>query len=212
MGGEKNWTRARLLDDVAALTAFLRERLPTLTPTPLSLGSALPREAGVLAPLFALGGRPHLLFTVRSQNLTQHSGEISFPGGARDPDDTSTEHTALRETEEELGLARSSVEVLGALPPVFAGVSNFVITPYVGWLGEGRPQLTPNPREVAVVFDAPLAALADPAIYHSEVWRRFGQAHTIHFYDFGAYRIWGATGRMLRSLLELLDLLTEEER
>jgi 8-oxo-dGTP pyrophosphatase MutT (NUDIX family) len=193
-----------LLDDAAALMAFLRERLPTLVPAPLSIGNAVPREAAVLAPFFALGGQPHLLFTVRSQNLTKHRGEISFPGGARDPDDISTEHTALREAEEELGLSRSGVEVLGALPPVFAGVSNFVITPYVGWLGEGRPQLTPNPREVAEVFDAPLSALAEPAIYHSEVWRRFGQAHTIHFYDFGAYRIWGATGRMLRSLLELL--------
>src|SRR5215831_1000836 len=105
MGVDKEWTRARLLDDVAALITFLRERLPTLMPTPLLLGSARPREAGVLAPLFALGGRPHLLFTVRSQQLTKHRGEISFPGGARDPDDTSTEHTALREAEEELGLA-----------------------------------------------------------------------------------------------------------
>src|SRR5262245_35766604 len=140
MGGDKDWTRAHLLDDVTALTGFLRERLSMLSSTALSSfagGGALPREAGVLAPLFALGGRPHLLFTVRSLHLTKHRGEIAFPGGARDPDDTSTEHTALREAEEELGLARSGVEVLGALPPVFAGVSNYVIAPYVGWLGEG---------------------------------------------------------------------------
>src|SRR5258707_700070 len=83
---------------------------------------------------------------------------------------------------------RSGVTVQGALPAVFAGGSNFLILPYVGWLGEGRPQLTPNLHEVAEVFDAPLAALADPAIYHSELWHHGGEVHTVHFFDFGAYR------------------------
>ena len=94
--------------------------------------------------------------------------------------------------------------MVGPLPPVFAAVSNFVITPFIGWLGEGVPTLTPNPAEVAEVIYAPLAALAEPDIYHSELWQRFGTAHLVHFYDFGAYRIWGATARMLHSLIELL--------
>jgi 8-oxo-dGTP pyrophosphatase MutT (NUDIX family) len=204
MSAARGRRRGDLLEDAGELVAFLRARLAEIETAAPSLAGAQPREAGVLAPLFALGGRPHLLFTVRAADLRRHRGEISFPGGSRDPDDLSTEQTALREAEEELGLSRSGVTMLGALPAVFAGVSNFLILPYVGWLGEGRPQLTPNPREVAEVFDAPLATLADPAIYHSELWHRGNEAHTIHFFDFGAYRIWGATGRILQSLLDLL--------
>jgi 8-oxo-dGTP pyrophosphatase MutT (NUDIX family) len=207
-GGRMSAARGRrrddLLGDAGELVAFLRVRLAELEMAEPSPADAHLREAGVLAPLFALGGRPHLLFTVRAADLRRHRGEISFPGGSRDPDDLSTEQTALREAEEELGLSRSGVTLLGALPAVFAGGSNFLILPYVGWLGEGRPQLTPNPQEVAEVFDAPLAALADPAIYHSELWCHGGEAHTVHFYDFGAYRIWGATGHILRTLLDLL--------
>jgi 8-oxo-dGTP pyrophosphatase MutT (NUDIX family) len=204
MAGSARWSRNALVRDADTLVAYLRETLPALEHPPLDLGAVQPREAAVLAPIFGHGGAPHLIFTVRSPDLSSHRGEISFPGGSRDPDDRSLEHTALRETEEELGLAREGVEILGPLPHVTAGGSGFLITPFVGWLGEGRPQLTPNPSEVAVVFDAPLAALDDPAIHHTELWQRLGQAHTIHFYDFGPYRIWGATGRMLFSLLELL--------
>jgi 8-oxo-dGTP pyrophosphatase MutT (NUDIX family) len=158
----------------------------------------------VLAPLYVRDGVPCLLFTLRSLDLPKHRGEISFPGGSRDADDASLEWTALREAHEEIGLDPQRVEVLGPLPTVYAAVSNFVIQPYVGWLGEGLPPLAPNSAEVAEVIEAPLAALAEPEIYHSELWRRAGTEHVIHFYDFGAYRIWGATGRMLYSLLALL--------
>lgn len=204
MTGSARRSRDSLLRDAPTLVAYLREILPTVEYPAVDFGALRPREAAVLAPIFGHGGSPHVLFTVRSPDLSSHRGEIAFPGGSRDPDDRSLEHTALRETEEEIGLSREGVEVLGHLPLVTAGGSGFLIAPFVGWLGEGRPQLTPNPSEVAEVFDAPLAALDDPAIYHTEIWQRFGQAHAIHFYDFGPYRIWGATGRMLFSLLELL--------
>ncbi len=196
--------REVLVRDAPALVSYLRETLPTLEYVDPDLGALRVREAAVLVPIFGHGGAPHLLFTVRSADLSSHRGEIAFPGGSRDPDDRSAEHTALRETEEELGVSRERVEILGPLPRVTAGGSGFLITPFVGWLGEGRPQLTPNPGEVAEVFDAPLSALDDPAIHHTELWQRLGQTHTIHFYDFGPYRIWGATGRMLFSLLALL--------
>ena len=213
--------RASLLGDASALVQFLRARLAPLAvaesaatatatattvapaPNPL-LPSLLPRAAAVLAPLYALDGRPHLLLTVRSLDLASHRGEISFPGGSRETGDADLAATALRETDEELGIAPPRVELLGELPVVFAGPSNFAVTPFVGWLGEGVPALTPSPAEVAEVIYAPLAALDDPAIYHTEVWQRFGQPHLLHFYDFGTYRIWGATGRMLHALLALL--------
>ncbi|HEX8034909.1 MAG TPA: CoA pyrophosphatase [Ktedonobacterales bacterium] len=206
-------SRTTLLADAEALAAYLRRRLaeePFATAeseghlVDIDQAARQARAAAVLAPLYSLEGRPHLLFTRRSADLTVHKGEISFPGGSRDPTDNTLEQTALRETYEELGLAPASVEVIGALPPVLAAVSNFFVTPFVGWLGEGLLSLHPNPHEVAEVIEAPLQALADPAIYHAEQWRRNGMAYTIHFYDFGAYRIWGLTGRMLRTLLNML--------
>lgn len=163
-----------------------------------------PRAASVLVPLYARETSPYLLFTRRSPTLSNHSGQISFPGGSRDPDDASLVATALREAHEELGIAPQGVHVLGLLPPVFTVVSNFLITPVVGWLGDALPPLLPNPEEVAAVIEAPLAALADPAIFHAEEWERAGQPHTVYFYDLGPHRIWGATARILRDLLHAL--------
>lgn len=217
-------SRSLLLHDANALAAFLTKHL---APIPIALDAAppadhlderelqelhpdlrfrgaKPRQAAVLAPIYARDGRPHLLFTRRSPDLRAHSGEISFPGGSRDPQDGSLAHTALRETHEELGLERARVTLLGALSPTFTVVSNFFVTPYVGWLGEGLPALHPQESEVAEIIEAPLSALDDPGIYHSELWSRGGESHAVHFYDFGAYRIWGLTGRMLNQLLALL--------
>jgi 8-oxo-dGTP pyrophosphatase MutT (NUDIX family) len=112
--------------------------------------------------------------------------------------------TALRESREELALDESRVRLLGALPAAYISVSDFAVTTYVGWLGEGLPELTPSPAEVAELIEAPLRALDDPAIYHEEIWTRGGVAHAVMFYDFGAYRIWGLTGRLLNHLLSLL--------
>ena len=165
---------------------------------------ATPRRAAVLAPLYAYAGQPHLLFTRRAPTLSRHSGEISFPGGSRDPVDGWLAQTALRESQEELGLDPAQVTLLGALPPAYTVVSNFLVTPYIGWLGEGLPPLRPQAAEVAEIIEAPLSALDDQLIYHEETWTRGGAAHTVHFYDFGPYRIWGFTGRLLNTLLALL--------
>lgn len=198
-------SRALLLSDAIALAAYLRQELAQRpAPLPASGPAAAARAAAVLAPLYAREGHPYLLFTQRSLALSRHRGEISFPGGSRDSADGTLRQTALRETREELGLDAARVEVLGALPSVFTAVSNYLVVPYVGWLGDDLPALAPNPTEVAEVIEAPLAALADPAIYHTELWQRGGMEHLVHFYDLGPYRIWGATGRMLHSLLSLL--------
>ncbi len=201
--------RAHLLTDAEALCAYLRRHLATRAfDEPLASTPARARVAGVLAPLYARDGQPYLLFTQRTDTLSSHRGEISFPGGSRDLTDASLDVTALRETHEELGIAPERVDVLGQLPRVFAAVSNFIVTPYVGWLGEGLPSLTPNPREVALVIEAPVAALADPSIFHEEQWTRNGLTHTVYFYDLGPHRIWGLTGRILHQLLALLPAPT----
>ncbi|MGH2515866.1 MAG: NUDIX hydrolase, partial [Ktedonobacterales bacterium] len=157
--------RARLLRDAGALLVYLRQTLPQQAdPLPASGPAAGAKVAAVLAPIYARGGHPYLLFTQRSLALSRHRGEISFPGGSRDASDGTLRHTALREASEEIGLAPSRIELLGALPSVFTSVSNYLIVPYAGWLGEGMPELRVNAAEVAEVIEAPLAALADSAI------------------------------------------------
>ncbi len=205
-------TRQALLRDADALTQYLR---PLLIPPPQDPLARTPepgmdgalagaRHAAVLAPLYVRDGEPWLLFTRRATGLSHHSGEISFPGGRRDAADPTLAQTALRESREELALDSARVRLLGALPEIYASVSNFVVTTYVGWLGEGLPQLTPARSEVAEIIEAPLSALDDPAIYHEELWTRGSVTHTVMFYDYGAYRIWGLTGRLLYHLLSLL--------
>jgi 8-oxo-dGTP pyrophosphatase MutT (NUDIX family) len=205
-GQHASLARAALLDDAVALAEYLGQLLPLriLPDVPPDARDATPRLAAVLVPLYARDGRPHLLFTRRSPQLTSHSGEISFPGGSHDATDRTLATTALREAHEEIGLAPESVSVLGSLAPVFTVVSNFLITPIVGWLGATPAPLVPNPAEVVEVIEAPLADLADPSIFHAEEWIRNGRPHPVYFYDLGPYRIWGATARVLRDLLELL--------
>ena len=202
-------TLARLLEDPDALEQHLARTLPppgTTFAVDVEYGALpeQPREAAVLLPLYQREGRPYLLFTLRAPSLARHSGQISFPGGSRDPEDSSIVAAALRETHEEIGVPPASVHVLGVLRPVFTVVSNFLISPVVGWIGDEPLHLEPNPGEVAEVIEVPLAHLVDPAIFHAEVWQRGGHDVTVYFYDYGDYRIWGATARIVHDLLRVL--------
>ncbi len=163
------------------------------------------RKASVLLGLFDQNNETYLTFIRRANTLRAQSGEIAFPGGATDMDDVSPIVTALREAQEEIGLDPSRVEVLGIMPPVFTVVSNFLITPVVAYLPEGPGTLRLQTSEVAEVILLPLQGLADPAIYHTEQWVRDEVPHTVYFFEYGSYRIWGATARMLNTLLELLQ-------
>ena len=207
-------TRAQTLADASVMADWLRSQLAqsaqsaqsarvATTPDAVAAPSSA-RIAAVLALLYPRDGVPYLLFTRRSSQLKSHRGEISFPGGSRDPGDTSLAATALREAWEEIMLPPDRVEILGALPPHFTVVSNFLVTPVIGWLPDGLPALSPNPAEVDEIIEAPFEALSDPAIFHEETWVRGGIARDIHFYDFGQHRIWGVTGFILSMLLALL--------
>ena len=198
---------------VAALRA-LHERL-----TPVEEAASLfdaveghhpeARQAAVLLPLFIEEGALYLAFIRRASTLRSHSGEMAFPGGKVEPSDLSPMMTALREAEEEIGLNPAGVEVLGLLSPVFTVVSNHVITPVVAFLPAGLGTLHLQEAEVAELVVAPVQALLDPAIFHTEQFTRTGKTRTVHFYDYQSnyqmYRIWGATGRILTSLLAVLQ-------
>ncbi len=162
------------------------------------------RKSAVLLALFEQENVPYIAFIRRASTLRSHSGEIAFPGGGVDATDTSPVMTALREAYEEIGLEPARVEVLGVLPPVFTIVSNYLITPIVAYVPQGLGTIQLQESEVTELILAPLHALADPAITHTELWTRGGLTRTVHFYDYDSYRIWGATGRILSMLLALL--------
>lgn len=163
------------------------------------------RKAAVLLAIFEQENIPHIAFIRRASTLRSHSGEIAFPGGGVDATDTSLVMAALREAYEEIGLEPARAEVLGVLSPVFTIVSNYLITPVVAYLPQGLGEILLQVSEVKELILAPLQALADPTIAHTEQWTRGGMTRTVYFYDHGPYRIWGATGRILSMLLELLQ-------
>jgi 8-oxo-dGTP pyrophosphatase MutT (NUDIX family) len=161
-------------------------------------------RAAVLLPLFERDGELFLVFIRRAETLRAHSGEIAFPGGRVEAGDRSLVATAVRETQEEIGLEPERVEIVGLLPPVFTVVSNYIISPVVAFLPRGLGDLRLQTTEVKELIVAPLSVLADPSIARQERWTRAGQTRTVYFYDYEQYCIWGATGRILKTFLERL--------
>ena len=160
--------------------------------------------AAVLIPLTEIDGEMHALFTKRPDTMPEHSGEVSFPGGRVEEDDQSLVETALRESEEEIGLNRESVDLFGALVRM-PTVTNYMVTTFVGEYRQPC-QFRPNPREIEAIFTAPLHELAQPASHRLESRSWNGHEFELHFYDYEEHVIWGATGYMLYLLLEYLSV------
>lgn len=146
---------------------------------------------------------PVTILTRRSEDLPQHAGQISFPGGRVHRDDESPEATALREAIEETGLDPTHVLLLGRLPVTTVQSSSFEITPVVAWMAQ-RPQLCADPREVAELIEFPLKLALDPTAYRIGSLERDGQRREFWYIEFAGHHVWGATARILRSLALLL--------
>ena len=157
-------------------------------------------EAAVLIPMHGWPDNPGLVFTERRHDLRRHAGEVSFPGGRRDPGEELLE-TALREAEEEIGLSRERVEIAGALPPVGTFVTSYKVHPFVGLIDEGL-RFEPNPAEVENVIVASVDDLV--AAYGQRRLVRRGVPIKTDTYEVGDVLIWGATARILGLLLERL--------
>jgi 8-oxo-dGTP pyrophosphatase MutT (NUDIX family) len=157
-------------------------------------------EAAVLVPMHGWPESPGLVFTERRSDLRRHAGEVSFPGGRRDPGERLLE-TALREAEEEIGLSRDQVQVAGALPPIGTFVTNYKVFPFVGLIEHGL-RFEPNPAEVEDVLVASLDDLV--AGYGKRRLTRRGVPIKTDTYLIGDALIWGATARILGELLERL--------
>jgi 8-oxo-dGTP pyrophosphatase MutT (NUDIX family) len=157
-----------------------------------------PTPAAVLIPLVNRPQGLQLLLTQRSADLVDHGGQISFPGGRVEPDDASHSAAALREAAEEVGLQAPQVTLLGHLPE-YETVSGFRVTPVVGWV-EPPLSLTPDPMEVADVFEVPLAFVLDPANQQRH-FRMLGTTRRDYWaIPYGERYIWGATAGMLKNL------------
>ncbi|WP_411714248.1 NUDIX hydrolase [Natronomonas sp.] len=163
--------------------------------------SGAEREAAILAPVITRSDDEALLFTKRADHLGEHPGQMSFPGGGREPSDDDLEATAKREGFEEIGLRPSEVEVVGRLDDIRT-ITEYAVRPFVARVPDR--EYTPDEREVAEIAVLSLDDLIDLSNYESE--RRdhphYGEIR-LHFFHVDGYTVWGATGRMLVQFLQL---------
>ena len=162
-----------------------------------------PRLAAVLVPIRLLGGAPRLLLTRRAEGLAQHSGQISFPGGAIEASDAGPVAAALREAREEIGLPESLVEPLGFLAPLLT-ISGYRVQPVVALIvGDFDPVL--DEREVAEVFDVPLPFLLEAGNVRKDSAEFRGRVRHWHEYHYGQRHIWGVTAEIILDLRTVLQ-------
>ena len=151
------------------------------------------KKSAVLMPMFERDGKVHILLLRRAEGLRRHGGQVAFPGGRSDPEDTSLADTALREAEEEIGLPRAHVRLLGALDDL-PTITGYVVTPFAAWLDD-EPTPRPNAAEVARVFSAPLTTF---------VAKPRGLFPRVGYHVEGEF-VWGATCAILRGLIAVVQ-------
>lgn len=174
----------------------------SLDPDGLASMGAPPRSAAVLVPVIMHPDGPSVLLTERAHNLRQHAGQIAFPGGRVDPEDTSPLHTALREAHEEIGLDPDAVRPLGYLDAYLSG-TNYLVVPVIGIVQPGFT-LTLNAQEVDHTFEAPLAFLMDEANHELHSREFGGRLRRYYAIPYGTHYIWGVTAGILRNMYEKL--------
>lgn len=159
------------------------------------------RQAGVLIMLFERDGEPWVVLTERTHTVSLHKGEISFPGGARDPGDEDLWATAVRESVEELGVDPNSLQQLGALDDYPTFSSGYIVSPFIAAVTPPE-EWKASPAEIAHVIELPLKLLLD--VGRMEVWERDGIRFPMHIFDADGYRIWGVTAFILRRFLDIV--------
>ena len=161
-------------------------------------------RAAVLIPLLLQPNGLSVLLTQRTTHLRDHGGQISFPGGRMDPEDAGPNETALRESEEEIGLERARVEIIGQLPE-YLTVSGYSVTPIIG-LVKPQAEYVLDEFEVADIFEVPLSFLMDPANHQIRIWQSEQGSRRFYSMPYEGRFIWGATAGMLRNLYHLLKV------
>lgn len=180
----------------------ISELLAGRTIVHLQSKSAVP--AAVLIPLFMKEGSYHLLFTKRTESVSSHKGQISFPGGATHRHDSNSVFSALRETYEEIGVIPEDVEVLGQLDDMIT-ISNYLVEPFVGVIPYPY-QFRINKFEVEKILEVPMNILTDKSHYWSEINYGYGYPNPAYFYEYQGNIIWGVTAKILHQFLELMTV------
>lgn len=164
-----------------------------------------PKRAGILLPFIFDHQEPRLLLTRRTDTLSNHRGEVAFPGGMMDMSDSSITETALREAEEEVGLSPSRVEVIGQLDDLISKNQEVMVTPSIGLVTDPPHRWRPNPDEVARVFEIPLSELFKSHRWRTEskVWK--GRSFNLYFFDFEGEVLWGLSAYATLLALDLTE-------
>jgi len=178
----------------------IREKITTRPPRRLKIPDFKP--AGIILPFFNMNEEAHLLFTIRTDEVEHHKGQVSFPGGAREEQDRSLQETALRETYEEVGIPQEIVNVIGQLDD-FPTITDFLVTPFVATIPYPYPHRI-NTGEVAEILEVPLDLfLNDNAFEMKE--KKFGEVtYPVYYYYFEHAVIWGVTGFIINRFIELV--------
>jgi len=169
---------------------------------PKRLAGGYDREAAVLMPIFERGDEPHFLLTRRTEEVSTHKGQISFPGGMRH-DGESLQQTALRETFEEVGVEPSRVEILGRFND-YISITGHLVAPFAGYLAENFTVVLQK-AEVAEVLEVPFRIFSDPARLRTERMFRLGRFMDVYFYRYEPHEIWGLTARMIKDFIDVLN-------
>lgn len=160
-------------------------------------------DAAVLILLYPVHGQVHSVFIQRPEYKGVHGGQISFPGGKKEPGDHDLLQTAIREAAEETGINPGDLNILGTLTPLYIPVSNIVVTPFVGW-SENRPEFIPQADEVVFLIEAELSAFLDNSIVKTKPFEIRGEMIDIRYFDYKGNVIWGATAMIFHELLTLI--------
>lgn len=161
------------------------------------------REAGVMLLLYPEESKTHIVFIKRNEYAGPHSAQISFPGGMKEEADRDMEATALRETEEETGVAAGSIQILGRLTPLLIPVSNFCVYPFVGWLNH-TPDFQPDRSEVQYLICPPIAQLLDKSNHKRGPFNHRGDQVITPYIDIDGEILWGATAMMFSEFMAVL--------
>lgn len=212
MDRDGNLVTARLREAIAEPLENWREVYESFSPLDLETGERRPRvpepgedcrRAAVLVPVVLEPKGAHVVYTLRTGDLEDHAGQVSFPGGSPEPRDGSLLATALREAEEEIDLRPDVVEIVGELEEMYIPPSRFLVRPFVGLLSE-EAELALAPEEVEAIFSVSLEELMSPGAFEKVVWEREGRPHEVPIFAVGGHEIWGATAAMTAGLLARL--------
>jgi 8-oxo-dGTP pyrophosphatase MutT (NUDIX family) len=165
-------------------------------------------EAAVLVPIFRKDGEYHILFTRRSEQVPQHKGQISFPGGARSEGDPGLLDTALRESWEEIGLEAKDAEILGELDDTPTTISSFNISPFIAFIPYPY-EFNLNRYEIDEIFSIPVSALLNKANKKEECYTFGNEVFVDYSYEYEGKLIWGATARIVHQLLEVWQSVSD---